>query len=115
MRIRGVEVLVVLALMTSFAAAGSTTGEPNNGLETKYSASDFVKGWVNISIESEPLSSLFFDNFENSINIKSLLDLNKNLNYTCNPNDCKSANKQDIHAEQKRGKNPGVQVHGKQF
>ncbi len=90
MRIRGVEVLVVLALMTSFAAAGSTTGEPNNGLETKYSASDFVKGWVNISIESEPLSSLFFDNFENSINIKSLLDLNKNLNYTCNPNDCKS-------------------------
>jgi len=81
-------VLVGLVLMFSFISANFEIGELSHLIESQYSASDKISGWINISLEDEPVDSLFEDSFGNSVSLIDLLKANVNLTYTCSTGGC---------------------------
>ncbi|MBI2044101.1 PKD domain-containing protein [Candidatus Pacearchaeota archaeon] len=78
---------LLLVLILNFTSASFQTGNKSAEIETKYSVSDFIKGWVNMSFSNQAGDSLFQDSQGNSIKLVELLDLNE-INYTCSPSDC---------------------------
>lgn len=82
--------LIGFLFMIFMINAGLKLGEQVEGIQANYASSDFVKGWINISLDNENLNSLIKDNFGNSITLKKLLEINANSNYNCIPSDCKN-------------------------
>ncbi len=80
--------LVIFLIIGVFAT--SSLGTPKESIKEKYSKSDKIKGWVNISLDDEPATSVFSDSFGNSINLINLLktSANSKVNYTCEPANC---------------------------
>ncbi|HED36730.1 MAG TPA: PKD domain-containing protein, partial [Ignavibacteria bacterium] len=78
-----------LILISSFIYAGFQIGDSNYSIKKQYMQNDSIKGWINISLENEPIDSLFKDSYGNSITLIELLKLNNNSNYDCLPKDCK--------------------------
>jgi hypothetical protein len=87
---RGILILLSLLLLAEFVHAGFSAGNASEGIQANYASSDLVKGWINISLDREDSSSLFEDNFGNSISLKKLLEINPNYDYDCAPNDCEN-------------------------
>ena len=81
-----------LILLIGFASAGNDLGIPTNSYSNIYGPDSTFSGWLNISFDLEPLSSIISDNFGNSILLKNLLDskMNSNYNYDCNRIGCAS-------------------------
>ena len=77
--------LISLGLVYAFLA-----GEPSHDIEKNYGSGDFLKGWINISLENENSGSEFKLN-GNTISLIELLNLNSldNTDYNCTPTDCK--------------------------
>ncbi len=81
--------LVVVLFVFGNVFADFNEGEPSNSIETKYSLGDIIKGWINISLTNEPISSNLESSLGGSINIIEFLDLNS-ATYNCVPDDCES-------------------------
>ncbi len=85
-------VILMLALFVSanLASASFTTG--NFSIETSYAPGENLRGWINISLQNEPASSLL-SAFSDNIGILDFLknnDLFIDSDFTCSPIDCES-------------------------
>ena len=69
-------ILLGIILVISFVSANFEIGDPSHLIEKQYSSLDNIKGWINISLEEEPVDSLFEDDFGNSISLIDLLETN---------------------------------------
>ncbi len=82
-------ILIVLIASVSVIFAGLEIGDLSHSINTEYSPSDYLKGWINITLTNEPVNSLFETNFEDSITLINLLKLNNAVkDDTCVPQDC---------------------------
>lgn len=69
----------------SFISASFTVGNLSHSITTAYSPGDFIGGWINISLQNEPSTSLFKTGFGNSITLIDLLNKNPGFSFSCNP------------------------------
>ena len=71
--------------------ASCEVGNLSHSIESSYTKSSNIIGWVNMSFTNEPATNKFTDSLENSI---SLIDLLKagtnNYDYNCTPENCES-------------------------
>ena len=66
-------------------------GDLSHSIDKQYAPSDYIKGWINITLTDEPTNSLFETNFDGSITLIDLLELNNAVESdTCTPQDCMS-------------------------
>jgi len=56
-------------------------GSPSHSILQEYTEGEVIKGWINISFDNEPNSSLFKDSFGNSITLLELLNENSDFIY----------------------------------
>ena len=93
---RGVVFLLIFFILIASASISSFSSENIGNLshliEKSYGSSDYIKGWINISLEDESTKSVFEDDRGNSINLIDLLktDINKDSEYTCSPLNCET-------------------------
>lgn len=87
---RKIFLIISAFLIFSFISASFESGDLSYSIEKQYAPNDPIKGWINISLNNEPGSSLFVDSFDNKISLTELLNLNSGSGYTCFPNDCQS-------------------------
>ena len=90
---RGVIVLILLAVFSSFASASLTIGNLSHKIDKEYPPDSDVRGWINISFSNKFSNSVFEDSSENSISLIDLLNSSKmieNRDYKCFPSNCKS-------------------------
>ena len=80
-------ILVFMVFLISIISANSDAGEPSHLIDTQYAPSDYITGWINISLENEPTNSLFETSGGDEITLIKLLDLN-DADYDCIPADC---------------------------
>ncbi len=92
MKKRVVIVIAVIFIMLNFAFASAsfTKGNKTAEIESGYSPGEFARGWINISLQNEPGSSVISGNFGGNITLYDFLDKNSvsSSNYACNPSDC---------------------------
>ncbi len=84
----------VIALLSVLSATLSK-GNPKYLIEREYGPGDTVTGWINISLNNEPVDSVFQSScggVESEINLRDLAGKNSNLNFahTCIPAGCGS-------------------------
>jgi len=86
---RGIVFLLMLIILISISSFDeSQLGEPSYSINLQYAPSDYIRGWINISLINEPVNSLFETNFEDSIRLIDLLKLNNAEEDICIPRDC---------------------------
>ena len=79
--------------ISGYLSAGVVFGNPNHSIQKEYSPGASLKGFLNMSIQGEMSNSTIKTNFGNSTNLIKLLELNefeKDIDYTCSPNDCQA-------------------------
>jgi len=83
---------VVFALMLvffiSFISADFELGNASHSFDTEYAPSGTLRGWVNISFDSESLDSYFEDSFNNEITLQNLLAQNPSYDADCSTTSC---------------------------
>jgi len=82
-----VVVLFLSLAILPFVSANFEVGNLSHSVDLVYGPEEFVKGWINISLNNEPTNSLFKTNLNDEIKVIELLELN-DLNFECNPLDC---------------------------
>ncbi len=94
--------LVIFLIIGVFAT--SSLGTPKDSIKEKYSKGEKIQGWINISFEDEPATSVFSDSFGNSISLINLLktSANSKVNYTCEPANCQLSYDKTSPATQKQ-------------
>ena len=81
--------LVLVILMASMISADFEVGDLSHKLDyTHYSPEDNIKGWINISLNNEPTTSVFEDSFGNSMSLIDLIEKNTGFQKTCIPKNC---------------------------
>jgi PKD repeat protein len=83
-----------LILNFNFISATFEIGNLSHSIQQYYGPSDYIKGWINISLENEPANSLFEDDEDNSISLIDLIKLNnwvKGKDYICSPLSCETS------------------------
>ncbi len=87
--------LIFLILITSINTtlsfdADENVGNLSHSIQEFYGPSENIKGWINISLEDEPVNSLFEGGEGDPISLIDLLEtkINKDFNYKCNPLSC---------------------------
>ena len=80
---------LILIFNFVYAFEVSQIGDPSHSIDKEYAPSDYIKGWINISLINEPSNSLFEDSEGNSITLINLLELNS-ISPSCIPTDCES-------------------------
>ena len=80
-------ILVFAVLFISIISANFYVGEPSHSIDTEYALSDYITGWINISLDDEPANSIFETSEGDEITLVKLLDLN-DADYDCIPADC---------------------------
>ncbi|MCL5018545.1 MAG: PKD domain-containing protein, partial [Candidatus Pacearchaeota archaeon] len=63
----------------------------NFSIQDSYPAGSAIKGWINISLENEPIGAIVSSSTGGAISLIDLLKKSSNngFNYTCNPGSCK--------------------------
>ncbi len=79
---------ILVVLFTSFASASFAIGNKSNTIDKTYGAGESIRGWVNLSFNSEPSSSLFQDSAGHTITLIDLLRNSTGSVYSCSPTDC---------------------------
>ncbi len=81
-------ILIFAVLFISImSAVNFSVGEPSHSIDTQYAPSDYIKGWINISLDDKSTNSLFKTSERDKISLIKLLDLN-DADYDCIPTDC---------------------------
>jgi len=75
-------------LTISMVSASFSIGKPNHTIETTYAPGDSVRGWINLSLTSEPVNSIFETSNGGSASLIDLIMQNPSFQYTCSPTDC---------------------------
>jgi len=91
-------VFLFIFLNVSFISAVLTLGDVPYLLQNQYAPQENIKGWINVSFENEPASSLFEINLlndskiiaEDSINLIEIINKEPNFKKSCFPIDCLS-------------------------
>lgn len=81
---------VFAVLLISCICADFEVGEGSHEIETSYGSADYIRGWINISLEEESANSVFEDSLDNSISLVELLRLDESLDYNCSTGNCES-------------------------
>ena len=84
----GFVILLITGIFASY-----TLGNPEYSIQETYSKGANIRGWINLSFQDEPITSVFTSSFGNSIMLIDLLETpaNSKINYTCNPANCQSS------------------------
>ena len=77
-----------LILISGFISAGFEAGNLSHLIDKKYGPSDYIKGWINISLNDEPSNFIFKDSFQNSISLIDLININQDFQYSCSTSNC---------------------------
>lgn len=80
--------LLVSLFVTGISSASFTVGDSSHYIDQQYSLGGMIKGWINISLNSESMSSLL-TGFGKSITLMELFELNEILP-DCVPTNCKT-------------------------
>ena len=77
-------------LLIGIVSASFSIGNLSHSIDKQYRPTDNIRGWINISLENEPINSLFSSNYNNYINLLDLILSNgeNSLDYDCTPSDC---------------------------
>lgn len=84
-----ISAVIILTFLLPSTSASFSVGKPNYSIEKIYGPSANITGWVNMSLSSEPLNSVFEDSRGNSANLSQVLKNNIAYSYSCSPVDCK--------------------------
>ena len=92
---RGVLFFLLVILFSAFVFAFSQqqVGIPSSSMNDKYPSDNYLKGWINISLNNEPADSLFQTSLGDQISLIDLIKQNElkgTFAYSCLPLDCKS-------------------------
>ena len=79
-----------LFVLSGLAIASFSIGNPVSDIEITYSKGSNLRGWINISLDNQPVNSLLTANIQGQINLKDFLDEN-DADYDCVPDDCESS------------------------
>jgi len=90
MLIRKLMVFLSVILLIGLVSASFEIGNLSHSIEKNYGPKDYIKGWLNISLDEEPSNSIIETNFQDSISLKDLLELNSGFVKTCSTKDCSS-------------------------
>ncbi len=77
-----------LILISSFISASFEIGNLSHSIDWQYGPSNYIKGWVNISLDDEPSNFIFKDSFQNSISLIDLINANQDFEHTCSTSNC---------------------------
>ncbi len=77
-------IIFILLFGISFISATINIGNISNNLEKSYAPGEDIRGWINISIDEEPSNLMITDTFNNSVELKELLDSDSDFLYSCN-------------------------------
>ncbi len=86
---------MLIILSISFISASFDVGNLSHSIQKSYGPSDYIKGWINISLDGESVNSLFKTN-GNSRSLIDLLEINKAKEYSgfddfsCSPLSCET-------------------------
>ena len=83
----------LIFLFVSYVSATFAIGKAGYSIEKSYGPGSKISGWINISLEGEPTSSIFTGSFGNenySLTLLKLIKKLSNFNYTCNTLNCSS-------------------------
>ena len=80
-----VSLVFLLSLINSFTEGD--LGNPEYSLSEKYALGDYLRGWINMSLDDEVGDVLVETNQGDEIELLGLLKLNE-LDYSCDPFDC---------------------------
>ncbi|MFH1801357.1 MAG: PKD domain-containing protein [archaeon] len=75
--------ILVVVFLINFVSASFEIGNLSHSIDTQYGPTDFIRGWVNMSLSSEPTDSLFQSSFGDYISLIDLLKTNENAKYSC--------------------------------
>jgi PKD repeat protein len=79
-----------LIVIIGFVSATFEIGDLSYSIDKQYAPNDYIKGWINISLDNEPANSVFNDSQGNSISLIALLEENNDFDYDCSPINCAS-------------------------
>jgi len=88
-------VLVVFIVNLNFISAEIYLGNLSHSIESRYTSSEFLEGWINVSF-NETFEDILISGFDSEISLKDFLDVN-NINCetsgscSCFPSDCESS------------------------
>jgi PKD repeat protein len=88
MNIKSGVFLIIGIFLINFVSASFSVGNSSHYIETQYSPSEKVYGWMNISLENEPSDSLIADSEGNSIMLMDLFKQDETLDYSCSTQEC---------------------------
>ena len=80
-----ISVFLIYFLM-GLANASFILGNKSHEITTSYGPAEKIRGWINISLQNEPVDSLL-NGLDQNITIKEFLDKNT-ASYSCFPGDC---------------------------
>ena len=83
-------VLIINMNIVLASFSSENIGNLSNLIQKSYGPSENIKGWINISLDNEPVNSLFESN-GNSISLIDLLNINDDLDFTCSPLNCETS------------------------
>jgi PKD repeat protein len=92
---------VLVILLASFSSASALVGNASDALVTSYSPETNIKGWINVSLNNEDVTSILESSFGGTIQLLTLLKTasNSGFVFTCTPATCLSnylANTEDV-------------------
>ncbi len=85
--------LIFFVLIINIVSASFDVGNLSHSIQKSYGPSDYIKGWINISLNGESADSLFVGDEGGSTSLIDLIKLNnlkKGTDYTCNPLTCEA-------------------------
>lgn len=85
---KGVVLFFLVVAIISLASADFSIGNLSHSIDKEYGPKDVLKGWINISFNSERANSKFYDSQNNSIEIMQLINKSGGFNYTCSTQGC---------------------------
>ncbi len=91
-KLKGVVAVFVAIFLVSFAIAIVTKGNLTHSIEKTYAPTDTIKGWINISLSNEPITSLLKSSFGGNITLIDLIKKTSNsaFEYSCSPLSCEA-------------------------
>jgi hypothetical protein len=83
-------IIILLSFLFSinFASGDVLVGNSSGHMDSSYSPSFPIHGWINVSFSNEPIDSIFRDNFNHNMTLIDFLKNNSATGYNCTPNDC---------------------------
>ncbi len=91
-KLKGFVTFVLIIFLISSVFAIVTKGDLSYSIEKNYAPKDTIKGWMNISLSNEPITSVLKSSFGKNIGLIDLIQKTSNsaFEYTCNPLSCAS-------------------------